>query len=103
MEHSRELQAGVPTLQIRAAQVRSNVGVLVTPLVPDVHALLEHRDVLVVGHGSTPKSCWRPKFGLQRGLARSLHLLGLKLPDRKLYAALNDPCSRGRVGIALLV
>jgi len=34
--------------------VRRRVAVIATPCVPGVHALLEHRDVLVVRHGSTP-------------------------------------------------
>jgi hypothetical protein len=39
--------------EVRPAEVRANVGVLDTPLIPGVHALFEHRDVLVVRHGST--------------------------------------------------
>src|SRR5262249_32649387 len=38
------------------AEVRTDVGVLVAPLVPDGHALLQQCDVLVVRHGSTPRS-----------------------------------------------
>ena len=39
-----------------AGEVRTNVIVLVTPCVPGGHTPLEHRDVLVVRHGSTPRS-----------------------------------------------
>src|SRR5262249_53051637 len=39
--------------EVRLAQVRTDVGVLTTPRVPGIHALLEYRDVLVVRHGST--------------------------------------------------
>src|SRR5215831_8337811 len=39
--------------EVRLAEVRQDAGVLVTPCVPSSHALLEHRDMLVVRHGST--------------------------------------------------
>jgi hypothetical protein len=36
--------------EVRLDEVRIDVGVLVAPLVPDGHALLEYRYVLVVSH-----------------------------------------------------
>src|SRR5262249_8037053 len=45
--------AQVRAVQVHVIQVWDN-GVLAPPLVPGVYALLEHRDVLVVRHGSTP-------------------------------------------------
>ena len=34
----------------RPSEVRTNVGVLFTPLIPGGHALLEQRDMLVISH-----------------------------------------------------
>jgi hypothetical protein len=39
--------AEVRIAEVRLAQVRTDVGVLTTPRVPGIHALLEYRDVLV--------------------------------------------------------
>jgi hypothetical protein len=48
----------VPTAVGCAGRVMgwTDVGVLITPCVPGGHALLEHRDVLVVRHESTSNS-----------------------------------------------
>src|SRR6516164_5836375 len=45
--------AEVRPAKVRLAKVWTDVEVLETPRVPGGHALLEHRDVLVVRHGST--------------------------------------------------
>src|SRR5262249_49325156 len=44
--------------EVRLAKVRLDIGIPVTPSVPGGLALLEQCDVLLVRHGSTPKS-WR--------------------------------------------
>src|SRR5262249_5819171 len=47
-------RAEVRPAQVRPAKVRTDLKVLVTPCTPGFHALLEHRDVPVVRHRSTP-------------------------------------------------
>jgi hypothetical protein len=44
-------------------EVRTDIGVLVTPFVPGRHALLEQCDVLVVRHGSAPEVLRRTMRG----------------------------------------
>jgi hypothetical protein len=44
----------VSPAEFRSRQIGPDRRVLVTPLVPGVHALPEDRDVLVIRHGSTP-------------------------------------------------
>jgi len=51
--HPHEVRpAEVRLAEVRFAEVRTDVGVLTTPGVLGGHALLEHRDVLVVCHRS---------------------------------------------------
>ena len=47
--------AEVRPAEVRPLEVWTDVGVLITPRIPGVRPLLEHRDVLVVRHGSTPE------------------------------------------------
>jgi hypothetical protein len=47
--------AEVPSVDLRPAEVRTDVGVRATPRVPGVHALLEQCDVIVVRDGSHPE------------------------------------------------
>jgi hypothetical protein len=47
--------AEVRQAEVRPAEARADIGVLIAPLVPGSHALLEHREVLVVRYGSTPE------------------------------------------------
>src|SRR5262249_41246997 len=66
--------AEVRLAEVRSVEVRTDVGVLTTPGVPGGHALLEHRDVLVVCH----RSILAPMQGL--GVAtRRYHALRLPL------------------------
>src|SRR5262249_29418653 len=46
--------AEVRPAEVRLGEVQTDFEVLDPPLVPGNHALLEHRDMLVVRHGSTP-------------------------------------------------
>src|SRR6516225_2123533 len=49
-----QVQAGqVRVGQVRVGQVWIEITILTPPIVPGGYALLEHRDVLVVRHGST--------------------------------------------------
>ena len=57
----------------RPAEVRADVGVLATPRVPGSHALLEHRDVLVVRHGSHPEGFEKNDAAVVGGSERSDH------------------------------
>src|SRR5262249_28587329 len=49
--------------KLRPAEVGTGISVLLTPLVPGVHALLEYRDVLVISHRSSTgvRRCAAPR------------------------------------------
>ena len=61
--------------EVRPAELRQDIGVLVTPRVPGLHALLEDRDVFVVRHWSIP-SADTILSGMQ-GLCNGLEAQGL--------------------------
>src|SRR5262245_24763289 len=68
--------------------LKDQYDALAPPIPPHLAALvkqLETQETVAVRHATG-----RPS-------ARGLRLLGLKLPQRELYSALNDPRSRGRL------
>ena len=60
--------------EVRPGEVRFDIGILTTPLVPGVHAPLEYRDVFVVRHGSTHEGLARGQRGSFKKLRTPVRL-----------------------------
>src|SRR5262245_25642961 len=92
------LPAEINLGEVRPAEVRDNVGILLTPRVPGGHALLEQCDVLVVRHVTPRYRAWTEIITPARQLGRAAPRPARRSAPRSgptASPALDSPVKRG--------